>query len=38
MQYRGKCDLNLAIKIKLIRSLRIYKYRIIVGKELDNLQ
>lgn len=38
MQYRGNCGLNLAIKIKLIMSLRVYKCRIIVGKELENLQ
>jgi len=37
-KYRGTCGLNLVIKIKLISFLRIYKCRIIVGKELENLK
>ena len=38
IQYHGLCGLSLVIKIKLISSLRIYKCKKIVGKELENLQ
>jgi hypothetical protein len=38
VQNHGICGLSLVIKIKLIKSLRIYNCRKIVEKELENLQ